>query len=420
MSDRTAGNHPAKVGQVLTRMPSTVRIALLTAFILVGVERDVIMTVGPALRTSHDVALVFSGAASLGSGRNLYEVPNYSPAVLGWVRPFVGLGLDNVKGLWFLLNLVSLTTAIILFATMVQREVRWVAWLLLVGLVALSDPLRFHLTLGQVQIFTLLCLALAMRGYLAGQHWWGGFWLAVAIQLKVWPVVLLLPFLRHREYKVLGGALLGLVLTTLSAFLAGAGLGDFLDFARQVLGGISTTSLPYILNRSLQGFLARLRTAPPPFEALPASWGQSEWHLPSVEQTGLLGSAIGPALFLTLVVLLPGGQRTASRRLIPLEIAALIPAVLALVPVSWTHYMILHLATLALLVPAIGEGKIGAPTVSLIFATNIFTGLFYHKYIPFISQLLFQHPLAINLFLAGRLAHLARREAAIPTSEATS
>ena len=136
--------------------------------------------------------------------------------LLGWL-PFRPAGY-----IWLGLNLVALTATLRLlgrhFSGLEPRD--WPVTQIL-PLVLLALYWRWEFRLNQVDNFTLLLLVGSFATWQLGRRGIAGFWLGLAVLLKLTPLLLVLWFALKRQWRTVGAALLTVVLAgPVSDFIA--------------------------------------------------------------------------------------------------------------------------------------------------------------------------------------------------------
>jgi hypothetical protein len=145
----------------------------------------------------------------------------YPPAALWIFWPLTWVGIFTGELLWTLASLLALAW---LIASVARFACRWrwqkawaVALLVATPLSALVlQPVGVHLALGQIGLFLaaaatfdILCVRNRCRGFLTG----------VTAALKLYPIVYFAIFALRREWRALGNAIAGLVVTTAVAWV---------------------------------------------------------------------------------------------------------------------------------------------------------------------------------------------------------
>lgn len=126
----------------------------------------------------------------------------YPPLLASLLAPFVSLGIYRLDLLWQVLNYSAVLLLMLLLYLALQqyRFSRELAALALFGIMAANVPvartLHFHQLNLHVANLVLLSLLLFDK-----YPFWSAFSLSLAIHLKVYPVVLVLPYLYRREWR---------------------------------------------------------------------------------------------------------------------------------------------------------------------------------------------------------------------------
>jgi alpha-1,2-mannosyltransferase len=155
-----------------------------------------------------------------------------TPAPVGYGVPATAAFAATVS-LWYILSLLALALAISVLArtlappapdaaTPASLSWRPIWTLRLLPIMICLHCLGRELQLGQVDIFVLALMALVISCAAAGRSGQAGFWLALAICLKVMPVVLLVYPLWRRDWRWLltcaGGLVVGLTIVPMLLF----------------------------------------------------------------------------------------------------------------------------------------------------------------------------------------------------------
>ena len=172
------------------------------------------------------------------------------PALL--VSPYVGALI------WLGLNVGILIASVGLLLWNSNIRDHWMrAGLLLLPVV--FTPTIMSLYLGQVNVLVFVLIALAYLTFVQKRPYISGVLLAVSVWIKLWPVVLIAYFFWKREWKVVSGAILGLLLVGLLTF-AFVGAEQTISFFTDRLPEISQGTQPDLdhLNQSIPGVFAKM------------------------------------------------------------------------------------------------------------------------------------------------------------------
>jgi len=224
---------------------------------------------------SMDFLSYYVGASAIEQGKPLYTLEThdsvlasigirmvgrylYPPTLALLMQPFLLVSPYAASLCWFFVNvgLVFLGVAFLLRQSDL-RDHRMRAALLLLPVV--FTPVLMTLYLGQVNILIFMLIVLVWLAFVGGQRYTSGGVLALAVWIKLWPIILIAYFVWKREWKVVSGALIGLLLIGVLTF-ALAGDGQTISFFREKLPEISRGTEPGIdhLNQSIPGVFAKM------------------------------------------------------------------------------------------------------------------------------------------------------------------
>lgn len=284
---------------------------------------------------------------------------------------FYGLHADNIRffwivAVWYVISLALIFLSAHLLACVLDRcswmdpppvglreRRRW-WWLRTLPLLVCAGSLGTDLSRGQVDVVMLAAMAFALYLAAAGRQFKAGFWLSLPATIKLFPVLLIIHPIWRRSWRMVAGAIAGLVLAlailpaavlgptrTTDLYrvwiqvLAKPALGQGTDTSRiQELTGMAGTD-----NQSLLAFIHNWR-----YHDLPRS--QRPQQAPPVER--YTAYAIG-AVILFGVVLAMGFRRPDSPRDLLIIAGLLIGAALVVNPVAHNYYFLLLLPLVAAL-----------------------------------------------------------------------
>jgi hypothetical protein len=251
---------------------------------------------------------------------------------------------------------LAMLAAVLVAGLALAREDRLVAWLVGVAALLVSFPVVSSLSLGQVDGFVMLALAVALWASTTRRWYVVGAALAVAVVLKVSPVlVLLLVVLRagRDRVRVLVGAVGAAAVLLVSSAVVGRP-GDLFTWVTDVAPSLATGNRT-VENQSLPAALSRLFTHADDIVRTTATLGG--WRF-----VGLVG---GPLAVIAL-------WRVRHRRAFEaLELGAAILVALLAAPVSWEHY--LSWAVLALMLLAT-PGRLNGPPLRVALMAGALVG----------------------------------------------
>lgn len=289
-------------------------------------------TVWLALDAPHrflDLSVYRAGGRAWVSGIPLYG-PEFSPLVelfpLPFLYPpisavlFVGLAVVPFPVAAVLLTAASLgCLAFVGWLTARRLESdRWrVIWLASAAVVlgTLTEPVRETLTFGQIN---LLLMGLVVADCLLPRTYWPrGTLIGLAAAIKLTPVVFVLYFLAHRQWRPVLAASAAFVVATAVGFLAAPAAS-----VTYWLGGVLTVasrigSPGFFTNQSLTGLLHRLGFAAP--------WLTALWLVAALAVLAACGVAV---------------RRLRSRGRDVAALLAVAAAALLASPLSWSHHYV--------------------------------------------------------------------------------
>ena len=233
------------------------------------------LTVQQVRDASMDFLSYYVGASAIQQGKPLYTLEThdvvsasigirmvgrylYPPTFAILIQPFLVLSPYAASLLWFFVNVSLLLAGVgILLSQSNLRDYRIRIALLL--LPVLFTPVLMTLYLGQVNILIFTLIVLVWLSFVHGRRYTSGVMLALAAWIKIWPIILIAYFVWKREWKVVSGALIGLLLIGVLTF-ALAGDGQTISFFTDKLPEISRGTEPGMdhLNQSIPGVFAKL------------------------------------------------------------------------------------------------------------------------------------------------------------------
>jgi hypothetical protein len=272
----------------------------------------------------------------LGISQPLVAMQLITPFSTLFLRPFAYLSPLTAKHLWLLLNAaLLLASAWMLVRIVILPRSRMVL------LIAASYPLQRNLQNGQFYLLLLFFLTWGLWLYLRGYRFCAGAAIAVAIGLKLFPVLFVLYFLRKRDWRALTGVAAGgacVAATSLAAFGWQLHRVYFLQvLPRGMLGestgpyNLTTASFPILFHR-----LFVFEPALNPHPAIHAAW--------------LLPLLVAAAQLLLLVPLILLTRSHGDGDLqVPLEWSAVVLVCLTLSPLPASYHFVLLLLPAAVL-----------------------------------------------------------------------
>jgi hypothetical protein len=282
--------------------------------------------------------------------RSFSAMPPLTPFSTLFLWPFAWLAPLSAKHCWLVLN-AGLLAAVL---WMMQRSTG-LRWSRIALLIAASYPLERNLLNGQYYILLLFFLTLGLWLHLRGNRFLAGTAIAVAIGLKLFPLLFVLYFLRKRDWRALAGSVVGGI-GVLAVSVAAFGWQLHRLYLLQVLprGLRGESTGPYNLtSASFTVLFHRLFIYEPSLNPHPAI--HAAWLFPVLLPI-MQFLVVAPLLLLI-------NSRLKAPKQIQLEWAAVLLACLALSPLPASyHFVLLFLPMTILLQSFIEEeawGKLG-------------------------------------------------------------
>jgi Glycosyltransferase family 87 len=253
----------------------------------------------------------------------------YPPLLASLLSPFVPLGMPRLNLVFQVLNYAAVLLLMILLYLALQRYrfSKELAALALLGVMAANVPISRTLINHQVNLHVanLILLSLLLFGR---HHLWSACALSLAIHLKVYPLVLVLPFLYQKEWRWCAGfvASQGLIIVATSVLTSPR---YYVEFLTQV--SALTEIAPS--NVSVDSFLYNLLRL---FDLSP--WAGEEITAHALRLLLAIGVLI-PWYQLAqrgLFTDSPGGTRVILNSYVLLPVL-----MLAVSPSIWTHHFVL-------------------------------------------------------------------------------
>jgi hypothetical protein len=256
------------------RQPRTLYLLVACAWVIVlaGIFYLAVQQIRDA---SIDFLSYYVGASGIQEGKPLYTLEThesvsaalgirqvglylYPPTLALLLRPFLWLSPYVASLLWFFVNVGLLLIGVYLLLRAIDLQdhrMKAALWLLPV----VFTPVLMTLYLGQVNILIFMLIVLVWLTFVHGRRYTPGALLALAAWIKVWPILLIGYFVWKRQWKVVSGAVIGLLLIgALTIGLGGA--GQTTSFFTDRFPEIAQGTEPGIdhLNQSIPGVFAKL------------------------------------------------------------------------------------------------------------------------------------------------------------------
>lgn len=187
----------------------------------------------------------------------LYTGYIYPPIDLVFLYPFQLLPLPFASKAWIALSLVSLFVSLTIILRVNKQVVFSTFSLSIFALAFLFFPIKFTLGMGQINIFVLLCLSLAIFYFAKQKEGLSGIFFGLAITVKYFPLFIIPYLILRKKWKILKYLVLTIIVFAVAGFL-------FIDpkintyFYSHTFVSLLDSDGSYYYNQALSGFLARL------------------------------------------------------------------------------------------------------------------------------------------------------------------
>ena len=218
----------------------------------------------------------------------------YPPTLALFIQPALLVSPYVASLIWLGLNVGILIVGVGLLLWQSNiRDHRMRVGLLLLPMV--FTPNLMALYLGQVNVLVFVLIALAYLAFVRRRPNISGVLLAMSAWIKLWPIVLIAYFVWKREWKVVSGAIFGLLLIGMLTF-AFVGAEQTTSFFTDRLPEISQGTQPDLdhLNQSIPGIFSKM-FAP-----------SSEYVIPLMQSPTLAqqGSRVAVLLLIVITIIL--------------------------------------------------------------------------------------------------------------------
>jgi hypothetical protein len=182
----------------------------------------------------------------------------YPPSAAFLLVPFALLPFSIAKYVFFAVSVVSVVLAVSLF--MSNRPAVRRKFAMLAGLLACFCffPTYYVLYMGQVGGLLLLCCVLVLFFARKNMEWPAGLFLALAVMIKLFPIVLFAFFLLKRRYRLVAAAVVFMVLIFVAS-LTTCDFGLYTTYFGKVLPE-KVSGGAFYRNQGFEGFSLRLLT----------------------------------------------------------------------------------------------------------------------------------------------------------------
>lgn len=208
-----------------------------------------------------DFRVYHQAAQDLSQHLNPYHAASYAfiypPSALSLLWPVSWLPVQWAEMVWTALSLFALALSLKLVANDLKPKPHWLWWVSGVVLSFWLFPVKFTFGMGQINLLVLVLIVVAWRQQIHQKSVWAGVWLGLAAALKLFPLLLLIPWMMERRWKSVLVAGVVFVLLHLPAVLLFSP-SVLLDFYLTQLNGIPRIGNAVYYNQAFTGVMARL------------------------------------------------------------------------------------------------------------------------------------------------------------------
>jgi len=285
-------------------------------------------------------------------GKSIIVYPYiYPPLLAQALLPLVRLPYGDYFLALYILNLLLTLLCLYLMADVLDfgKIGSVLPVLFLFVLLVANHPLEITIHHGQINLLVLAFILLSLKFQKSDKSVPAAFFLSLAVFIKIYPILLVLPFLFYKKWKCVFAFAVSSAGIFLVSLLA-SGTSVWLDFGR--------LTLDMFLRKSASVYLRGFQSSPNNL-SLKGFLGQAValFRLPSgLAETAYLLTAAG----LFLIVLL-AARRIGLKSDIPLQGALLLVPTLVLAPLTWSHHYTVMIFPLAYVFGrAVKERRFGA------------------------------------------------------------
>ena len=312
------------------------------------------------------------------------DVNAHPPTSVLLVLPFALLDYPDAFLTWNLFSLSALAVSVWLIAR--ELKLHFSAWAILplVGLLLMCGPLQQQINQGQLNLVLLLLIT---GTWVADRRGWpivAGTLLGAAAAIKLFPAFLFLYFLVRGKWKSLAaGVASALAFTAITAGVLGT--AAYQGYIQEALPRVSLFR-DWWANCSLTGFWCKLFNAP-------SHHVVELWSSPWLARGGIVISCL-----LVTAVRVQLIRKAHSKADTDLAFGLTIVVMLLVSPITWDHYFLLLLPTIAILWTRIGSPPLAGWILSGICILSL-AALAAHHYVVLGLSII---PIAIWLWQSPR------------------
>lgn len=181
----------------------------------------------------------------------------YPPICLFFLYPFQLLPVGIASKLWIGLSLLGLVFSLIIILRIYKRSLFSSFSLILITFAFLFFPVKFTLGMGQINIFVLVFLSLAVYYFFKDKESLAGIFFGLSITTKYFPLFIIVYLIFRKKWKILGYMFLTIIILFGVGYL-------FIDphinnyFILHTFPSLLQPTGSYYYNQALSGFTTRL------------------------------------------------------------------------------------------------------------------------------------------------------------------
>ena len=144
-----------------------------------------------------------AGANPYLNGQKYFAPFVYPPTSFIIFVPFSLFPYQTAEKIWTAVSLICLSVSLFALLKIFHQKVVSLTGAAIFTLACLYFPVRYTLGMGQINLLIFALLVLTVRFYLQGNYRRTGFFLAVSVMLKLFPLLFLPYFIIRREWQTL-------------------------------------------------------------------------------------------------------------------------------------------------------------------------------------------------------------------------
>lgn len=187
----------------------------------------------------------------------LYSGYLYPPVCLIFLIPFQVFPIEIAAKIWTILGIILLVASVSLLLKILGQKVNSNFSIFVFSLAFLYFPSRYTLGMGQINMFILFFVTIALYFYTRNKGNLSGFFLGLSLTIKYFPLFILPYLFFRKKWRILISLILTLVILTIFGLLFIDQKTNIYFFTKTFPGLLDSNSSTYYYNQALSGFLAR-------------------------------------------------------------------------------------------------------------------------------------------------------------------